>query len=568
MRNTRAQFKLALRQCKENEAYLRAAALSSKLSSHNYQKFWKEIQSLSPKSNKTAQRVGGAVGDNDIATMWADHFSSILNCIDDQVFRSKIDEILSTDNAVERPAHVSTSDVAHSIKQLACNKAEGCDGLSAESYKHSHPMLYQMLSALFNSCLMHKFLPKSLLLVHLIPLIKNKLKDSADPSNYRPIAITTIASKIFESLILTQLQPYLMTADNQFGFKANHSTDTCIYLLKDIINYYNNSGSPIFLCFVDVRKAFDRVNYLKLFLKLNDKGTPLYLIDILNYWFSTQQFCVIWGNVISNSFGSLNGLRQGGILSPHLFNAYIDRLNHELNTLPIGCMVDGMAINNLCYADDMVLISPTAIGLQTLINTCCKYANKHDIIYNKIKTQCMSILPKRLRSIPDPLITLQGHPLQFVNEFPYLGHIISKDLKDNSDINNRRRKLCAVGNMITRRFAFCDLNTKIILFRSYCYSIYGCALWANYNQECIRQLTVVHNDILRRLTITPRFASAKDLFAGHNLNQIRAITRTTMVSLIKRLESSSNTLIRNTLLSETRSVSNIWRKMLGEAYTN
>ena len=180
----------------------------------------------------------------------------------------------------------------------------------------------------------------------------------------------------------------------------------------------------------------------------------------------------------------------------------------------------------------------------------------------------MSILPKRLRSILDPLITLEGYPLQFVNEFPYFGHIITKDLKDNSDINNLRRKLCAIGNMITRRFAFCDLNTKITLFRSYCYSIYGCALWANYNQECIRQLTVVHNDILRRLTITPRFASAKDLFARHNLNQIRVITRTTMVSLIKRLESSSNTLIRNTLLSETRSVSNIWRKMLGEAYTN
>ena len=568
MRNTRAQFKLALRQCKENEAFLRAAALSSKLSSHNYQKFWKEIQSLSPKSNKTAQRVGGAVGDENIANMWSDHFSSILNCIDDQVSKTKIDEILSADNTDERATHISTSDVEHSIKQLASNKAEGCDGLSAEAYKHSHPMLYQMLSALFNSCLRHKFLPKSLLLVHLIPLIKNKLKDSADPGNYRPIAITTIASKIFESLILSQLQPYIKTADNQFGFKANHSTDTCIYLLKDIINYFNNSGSPIYLCFVDVRKAFDRVNYLKLFLKLRDKGTPLYLIGILNYWFSTQQFCVSWGSVISNSFGSSNGLRQGGILSPHLFNAYIDGLNHELNTLPIGCMVNGMAINNLCYADDMVLISPTATGLQTLINTCCIFANNHDIIYNETKTQCMAIMPKRLKSIPDPLITLEGHRLQFVNEFPYLGHIISKDLKDNADINNRRRKLCAIGNMITRRFAFCNLSTKLTLFKSYFYSIYACALWSNYNQEYIRRLTVVHNDILRRLTITPRYESAKNLFARHNLNQIKVITRNTMVSLIKRLESSNNILIQNTLLSDTRSVSNIWRKMLAEAYTH
>ena len=223
------------------------------------------------------------------------------------------------------------------------------------------------------------------------------MKDASDPGNYRPIAITTIASKIFESLFLAHLQPFLKTTDNQFGFKTNHSTDACIYLLKEVINYYCKSDSPIFLCFVDVRKAFDRVNYLKLFLKLTVKGPPLHLIGLLNYWFRTQQFCISWDNVLSRCFGSSNGLRQGGILSPHLFNAYIDDLNHELNTLPIGCMMNGVNINNLCYADDMVLISPTALGLQHLLNTCYTYANSHDIIYNENKTQCIAILPKRLK---------------------------------------------------------------------------------------------------------------------------------------------------------------------------
>ena len=123
---------------------------------------------------------------------------------------------------------------------------------------------------------------------------------------------------MFESLLLTRLKPFIETSDNQFGFKTNHSTDACIYLLKELVNYYAASNSPVFLCFVDVRKAFDRVNYHKLFLKLHERGTPLYLIGILNYWFNTQQFCVSWGNALSTHFGSSNGLRQGGILSSYL----------------------------------------------------------------------------------------------------------------------------------------------------------------------------------------------------------------------------------------------------------
>lgn len=560
MRQTRAQFKLALRHCKWNEDQMRANALSAKLNNHDYQQFWKNVQSLKPKSNKTAQRVGNAIGERAISEMWGDHFSSILNCIDDTQDKRKLAPILSNNLPTDHTAHISPSDVQMAIKQLPNNKAAGCDGLPAEAYKNAPAIIYELLSALFNACLFHKFLPESLLLVHIIPLIKNKLKDSADPGNYRPIAITTIASKILEFLLLSRLNPFLHTSDNQFGFKANHSTDACIYILKELINYYTSSNSPVYLCFVDVRKAFDRVNYTKLCLKLHDRGTPSYLISILYFWFTTQKFCIAWGNAISRSFGCSNGLRQGGVLSPHLFNVYMDDLSYKLNDLPIGCTVNNFTINNLCYADDMVLISPSAQGLQKLINTCTDYANAHDVIYNETKTQCMSILPNQLRGVNDPVITLGNHTLDFVNEFPYLGHIITRNQKDSVDIEHRRRKLCALGNMITRRFAFCNLDTKIQLFKSFCYSIYGCSLWANYTCENIRRLTVTHNDILRRMTGTPRHHSASNMFVHHNISNLKAILRKTVYSLEKRLESSNNTLIINTIQSEARLHSKIWSR--------
>ena len=566
MRRSRAHFKLALRYCRRHEAQLRADALSNKLEEHDFVNFWKNINSLTPRSTSTTQKVGDAVGREAICEHWVSHFDPIYNCVIDRESKERVNNLLSGRAPAE--LRVSSAEVKEAIKHLAGNKAQGCDGLPAEAFKFADPILHELLAAVFNACLIHQFLPESLMLVHIIPLIKNKLKDASDPGNYRPIAITTIASKILESILLIILAPFLNTADNQFGFKENHSTDTCIYILKEILNYYNSSGSPLFLCFVDVRKAFDRVNYNKLFIKLSERGAPLMVIGLLSFWFSSQQFCVSWGGILSRSFGSANGLRQGGILSPHLFNVYTDELTQHLNTLNVGCSINGQLINNLSYADDMVLISPSAKGLQQLINACCNYAERHDIIYNETKTQCMMVIPRALQNVPHPQINLGGHPLQFVNEFPYLGHIITSDLKDNKDIDQRRRKLCALGNLVTRRYSFCNLDTKLLLFRSYFYSIYGSPLWASYTQEQLRRIKVVHNDILRRLTGTPRFHSASALFTRLNVRTMKEVVRSSIVSLMFRLRASANSLIINLLRSEARARSVLWPLWLREAQVN
>ena len=230
-------------------------------------------------------------------------------------------------------------------------------------------------------------------------------------------------------------------------------------------------------------------------------------------------------------------------------------------------MINGLCVNNLCYADDMVLISPSATGLQRLIDCCCNYAAVHDIIYNETKTQCMRIVTNTYQ-FREPTITLGQHRLQFVTQFPYLGHIITTDLTDGADIEHRRRKLCALGNMITRRFAFCNRDTKLALFRSFCYNVYGSHLWASYTQEQRRRIKVTHNDILRRLTNTPRtrFHSASAMFAGCHLRTLKEIIRFSMSSLISRLQRSANSIVMNVLVSGARPVSKIWQLWEREAF--
>ena len=112
---------------------------------------------------------------------------------------------------------------------------------------------------------------------------------------------------------------HLVTHDHLFGFKSKHSADMYIFSAKSIMKYYTEHGSPVFTCFLDASKAFDRINNWTLFRKMIDSKMPLIIVRILMFWYQSQLVCVKWGKVASNFFRISIGVRQGGILSPKLF---------------------------------------------------------------------------------------------------------------------------------------------------------------------------------------------------------------------------------------------------------
>ena len=88
-------------------------------------------------------------------------------------------------------------------------------------------------------------------------------------------------------------------------------------------------------------------------------------------------------------------IRQGGELSPLLYNVDKDDLNHLLQATGVGCYVGGAWVNSQSYADDMVLLAPTVTALQTLLEVCRAYVGPHDIVYNTTKTVWMLVRPKQ-----------------------------------------------------------------------------------------------------------------------------------------------------------------------------
>ena len=160
-----------------------------------------------------------------------------------------------------------------------------------------------------------------------IPLIKNKCGDQTDINNYRPIAPSSIISKVFDHIIAERLEVFLWTNDNQFCFKLGHSTDLCICALTEFIEYFKNRSTLIYVAFLDVSKAFDKINHWTLIRKFIDGGVQLYLAMILCYWYQKPEMTVRWGLCISDSVKMTNVARQRGILSRQLFNIYVDGLS-------------------------------------------------------------------------------------------------------------------------------------------------------------------------------------------------------------------------------------------------
>ena len=135
---------------------------------------------------------------------------------------------------------------------------------------------------------------------------------------------------------------------------------------------------------MDASKAFDMVDHCKLFSILNKRGLPSLIIRFLSSWYQKQEMKVQWGSSLSNGFSVSNGVRQGGVLSPHLFAVYLDGLLEELSNSGVGCYWGSSFVGALAYAD-VVLLAPCASALRCIFSICRTFASHHGLVFNAKK---------------------------------------------------------------------------------------------------------------------------------------------------------------------------------------
>ena len=561
-----ARFKLALRFIKRHENQLRQDAIANAMCDDSEGKFWKEIKKLSPNNVPLPTNIENATGKVEIADMWKGHFKELLNCL-----KGNVNNNLYSNVAFDPNIEVNPGEIEDAINKLSGGKSCAMDGVYAEHLKHCSSNYWTLLAKCMTSFLVHGFLPESLMSVVLVPIIKDKSGKINSKDNYRPIAIASTMSKLLEIILLERLSNFLLTSSSQFGFKAKHSTDACIYVLKEAVDFYVSRQSSVYLCFLDASKAFDRVNHQVLFEKLQKRGVPGYLVRILAFWYTNQKMAIRWGSIISDCFHVSNGVRQGGILSPFLFNLYMDDLSTKLKELYAGCKIANMVINHLFYADDLVLLCPSQRGLQELLETCERYSAEHDIIFNTKERVILIRRSKMLKGADIQPFALCGENLNEVNEVKYLGHFITADGKDDKDMNRACRQLYAQGNSLIRKFHMCTEKAKIKLFVTYCSQFYCAQLWLfNIHDKCYKKLNVAYNNVFRFFLQLPRDAqgrpcSASGMFVNRKVKSFQEILRNVIFKFRCRLDVSENELVKCTLFRNIINSSkwrNHWNRLL------
>ena len=190
----------------------------------------------------------------------------------------------------------------------------------------------------------------------------------------------------------------------------------------------------MFASFLDMSKAFDKINFNVLFKKLHESSLPKYLYNILFSMYNNQYVCVKYGTEFSSSFKLKNGTRQGGILSPLIFNYYIKEIISSVLDSNIGCRLGVHKMNIISYADDLVVLAPSSSGLNLLINMVSGLISDHNLSLNPRKCTVLIFSPKNFKLNPGTNFKINGMDVEVVPDYTYLGFIKTSNLSIGPDI--------------------------------------------------------------------------------------------------------------------------------------
>ncbi|KAL7637445.1 UNVERIFIED_CONTAM: hypothetical protein RMT77_012173 [Armadillidium vulgare] len=322
---------------------------------------------------------------------------------------------------------ISSKDVTSALSELNTKKAYGPDGIPPVVLKTCASELAPCLSKLFRLCLSTSTFPSCWKSALIQPVPKKG--DPSQPSNYRPISLTSILSKVFECILNRKIWKHLnssnLISDRQYGFRKESSTGDLLSLLSDSWSSALRGFGESFAVALDISKAFDRVWYKALISKLHSFGIYPSLCDLLSNFLSGRSIAAIVDGHRS-SYKSINsGVPQGSVLSKTLFlNSINDLLSITLS--PIHSYADDSTLHYSVQFErrpsQQQLIDSRKMALEQLTSDLSRISN-----WGRENTQLK----------PSSVLNILG--VSFSSELSWKDHIISLSKQASKRLGVLRR---------------------------------------------------------------------------------------------------------------------------------
>ena len=378
---------------------------------------------------------------------WIKHYTDLLGPkkLDEsriRYIRDQIENILQEPYFSELDYAVSTEEILEASKSLKNRKAAGLDNISNEMIKCSLPFMLKVFRKIFNVSLYKQYYPMCWKTGMIVNLFKSG--DITNTDNYRGLTINSCLGKLFNTILNNRLLHFLdknrLICDNQIGFKKKARTSDHIFIINTIFRKFCNAGKKVYVCFVDFKKAYDKVWQEALMLKLLNLGIRGSFFGIIRSMYSNCKSCIKNGGLLSNTFSCLSGVRQGDVMSPNLFNIYINDLPSIFDGDSDSPKLKDSSVHCLMYADDLVLMSLSEVGLQYKLDKLYEYCKKWGLEVNTKKTQVMA-MSNSSEGVPNSIMRIGDAALEWVNSYKYLGILINA----NGDFLPTSENLCVRG---------------------------------------------------------------------------------------------------------------------------
>ena len=428
---------------------------------------------------------------------------------------NEIKNIVLSKHVNPEEGFVSTEAVKYVCDKAKRNKACGPDGCFYENFKFGGDKLLSLCARFFTAMLTFSHCPSDMKRGEIIVLHKGGDKTQNDPNNYRAITLSSVLLKLYEAVLLYRVK--LSTKpinDLQGGFREGMGCIMTAFLFRECNTYALENNSKLYSCFLDVKQAFDRVWHDALMVKLYKSGIEVCLYKAILNLYQSMSSRVRSNGHTSDWFPILQGTRQGGVISPHLYLVFINDLMDELCRSNYGLSVYGLNCTCPSSADDMVLLSLSKDGLQELMNICYRYSCAHRYSYNANKSAVIvsnESLYSKQTVYKNRTWSLGNDLVQECETYMHLGVLFHKEMDLTSIVkecsNKLRKTLLSIVNCGIFEGGLHPLTAKhlyetIVLPRA----LYGCELWSSLNSSEINTLEIAHRFCLKVIQSIPRLS--------------------------------------------------------------
>ena len=396
--------------------------------------------------------------------------------------------------------HVTHDQVMKKLNNLKINKAPGFDKIQAKFLKIASSVISVPIMNMINHSIDTATFPSQLKCAQVSPIYKNK--DSLCKSNYRPVSVLTVMSKIFESLLCDQL---IIHFENIFcnmlsAYRRSYSCNNVLLRFVEECKMLLDEGHYVATILMDLSKAFDCLPHALMIAKLNCYDVGLDSCEFIKSYLCNREQCVKVNNQCSTWKIMNRGVPQGSLMGPLLFNIFF---NDFLIDLESKCKVFNYADDNsiMCYDKNVV-------------NLQVKLENAAEISLTWFESNFMKANPTKFdmiifhgRNKPNELqVHLGNSCLTSTQEVKLLGVTIDNNLSFTSHVAMITRKAAKQVNAMARISRYLSIETKLCIFDTfvrsnfnYCTIVYHfCGVCNDKKLEKVyeRAIRIVHNDFM------------------------------------------------------------------------